>query len=149
MPIDKIIIDNFRSWEHAEIDLSPGLTAICGNPQSGKTNGIRGIEFLRTNRPLGNKFVPRFNKKASPSVKIIADGNEISITKKKTKSIYNLNGQEFYSGGDVPSEIEEVLNLGDTNIQGQIEKPFIITDTPGEVIKAINKITKLEKVDLW
>ncbi len=151
--LKKIILKNFRSHKNTEIELSPGITAIVGKPQSGKSNIIRGIEFLRTNKPKGNPFLPRFikNKKGvNPTVIIETNKDIISLSKEKTKSIYKVNDNESLSAGQkVPKEVSDILNIGDINIHGQIQKPFLITDSPGDVIKRINKITKLEKVDVW
>ncbi len=151
--LKKLTLENFRSHLNSEIEFSKNITAIIGDPQSGKTNILRAIEFLRTNRPRGNPFIPRFlrNKKGkNPTVIIETDKDTISIKKEKTKSIYRINNEEPLSAGQkVPQEIFNILNLGDINVHNQTQKPFIITDSPGEVIKTINKITKLEKVDEW
>ncbi len=148
--LKEIIVENFRSYKEGSVKLSKGITAILGNPQSGKTNIFRGVELVRTNRPLGNRFIPRYEEdEVIPIVTIVTDEDRVTIEKKKSKTTYNLNGKEFSSGRKIPDQITEALNLGDINIHAQTDKPFIITDTPGEVIKVINKITKLEKVDEW
>ncbi len=150
--INQILIKNFRTYGEAIINLSPQLTAIVGLPQSGKTNILRAIELVRTNKPLGNKFKPKFlkQKKIVPSITITTDTDVISFEKQNTKSIYSLNnGEKLSAGQNVPVEIDQALNLSDTNFQHQIDRAFLITDTPGEVIKTINKITNLENVDDW
>jgi len=45
MKIKQIILDNIRSYEHEEVELSTGSTLLSGDIGSGKTSVLLGIEF--------------------------------------------------------------------------------------------------------
>ena len=45
MKINKITLDNIRSYEHQEIEFPEGSTLLSGDIGSGKTSILLGIEF--------------------------------------------------------------------------------------------------------
>lgn len=48
MRVDRLWLTDFRSYESAELELAPGLTAIVGANGEGKTNLVEAIAFLAT-----------------------------------------------------------------------------------------------------
>ena len=48
---------------------------------------------------------------------------------------------------DVPAEVEQALCLSDTNIQKQLDEPFLLSKTSGEVAKYFNKVVRLDVID--
>jgi len=50
---------------------------------------------------------------------------------------------------DVPDIIAQALNISETNIHSQLDSPYLITQTPGEVARVLNKIVKIEQTDGW
>jgi septal ring factor EnvC (AmiA/AmiB activator) len=50
-------------------------------------------------------------------------------------------------GSDVPEDIQNILNLGPENIQGQHDGPFWFNLSAGDVAKNLNRITNLELID--
>ena len=46
MRLDRIEIQNFRSYRHARLDLAPGLTVLVGANGSGKTNLLEAVGYL-------------------------------------------------------------------------------------------------------
>jgi len=67
------------------------------------------------------------------------------------KVFRNGNQQHIFTnfGQTVPEEVQAVLEIGDINVQGQLDQHFLITSSGGDVARTINKITKLENVDKW
>lgn len=160
----KLKVQNFQSWEEAELEFSPGVNIICGLGTSGKTALIsRSMKMLIDNRPLGGKNFSDFaGKKGDMVVELTTEeGDVVSLTKnirttKKgekvvSKSVYSLNDEEQFSGvkDKVPDVILEKLNMSELNRQGQFDQPFLAMSSPGEVGRMINRITRLEKVDEW
>jgi len=47
--LKRLIIKNFKSHLSTTIDFSSGMTIIVGDPQTGKTNILRGFIWLCTN----------------------------------------------------------------------------------------------------
>jgi len=154
-------IENFKSHKDTKIDFHPNVNVIIGDPQSGKTNIIRGLLLLAKNRPSGGDFLPHFagdkgttkislSFPDSPSVKLI---KQVGVGKEgpQVEDSKYVIGDKVYKGfgKSIPDVITDVLNLGDLNIQKQLDVPFLITSSPGEVARTINRITKLEQVDGW
>ena len=60
--IKKIIIDNFQSHEHTEIEFGPGLNVIVGPSDYGKSAVVRALRWVLYNEPRGavlSEPVPR------------------------------------------------------------------------------------------
>jgi len=147
--IDFLEINNFRSHKHTRLEFAKGINAIIGLPDSGKTNCLRAITWLLKNRPLGMKIASDFLE-GIPNVKMGFDNNFIiELSKLSNKSVYCINNGDSLKaiGSDVPDEISQVANMTDLNIQKQLSSPFLICESPSEVAKVFNRITKLEKVD--
>lgn len=148
----KLIVDNFQSHEHTELDFVPGVNIIVGQSTSGKTAILRAMEWVFDNRPLGIRFKSRFASDKDPvKVSLVTqDGEVISNTKIKSTGIYNVNAFEF-KGMDksVPDMVVNTLNLTDLNVQEQLDPHFLILDSPGEVAKQLNRVIRIEEVDGW
>lgn len=145
--IKKISIDNFRSHKNTELEFCEGVNCIIGLPDSGKTNIIRALNWVLTNRPRGFRFHSDFTKEPT-IVAIEFDEGKIALAKTKAKSIYMHNDIELQSiGSDVPDVIQKQANMTELNSQFQMDNPFLICETPGEVAKVFNKISNLEKPD--
>ncbi|MGD9753619.1 MAG: DNA replication/repair protein RecF, partial [Acidimicrobiia bacterium] len=50
MRLDRLHLRNFRSYDEAELDFAPGLTALVGRNGQGKTNVLEAIGYLATFR---------------------------------------------------------------------------------------------------
>ena len=159
--LEKLKIKNFKSYVEEEFNLHPNINVFCGIGQSGKTNIIRAIQLLSKNRPNGGVFLHKgVKKKGDVFVEGTFDsGDVVSIKKsvridksgkKKLESTdYKLNKEKPFSGVGmgIPDRIVDVLNMSEVNIQSQLDAPFLITESAGEVARTINRITKLEEVD--
>lgn len=163
-------IENFRSWRDVELIFSKGINVIWGESQHGKTNcTFRALRLLKDNRPSSASFYSNFApKKGSTEIELETyEGRKLSIKKnievkkdkESGKKVKKLISTEYMHdkrinpftgiGRDVPDEIIDILNIGELNIQDQNEKPFLITETAGEVSRTINRITKLDRADQW
>lgn len=146
-------IVNFQSHADTHIDFSPGITVIVGSSDSGKSVIVRVLEWLRTNRPLGNAFIRKGTDSCKVTLQNVAGDN---ICREKGKGInqYIVNG-ELYKAlksdktlkSDVPVQVSEALNLSDINVQHQLDQHFLVLETPGKTARYINNITKLEDAD--
>jgi tetratricopeptide (TPR) repeat protein len=50
-------------------------------------------------------------------------------------------------GKDVPAEVTNALKLDKINIQKQIDLPYLILETPGQVAATFNRFTNLDRID--
>ena len=150
----RIEIKNFQSHKNTSLDLVNGVNVIVGQSDSGKTAIIRALRWLVDNRPSGFRFHSDFTEDETQVSCLLDSGIKITHAKKKNQAVYLLESskgkEEFGSvGTNVPDQVKAALNLSDINFSYQMDKPFLITDSPGEVARTFNKVTRLERVDEW
>lgn len=147
--IQSIRIQNFQSHSSSYLEFSPGINIITGQSNNGKTAILRAFNWLCFNRPQGIAFKSTFSdKKDTCSVALTINGQEIVRDKNNSINLYKVGSSLFTTiGNDVPQEVISAINVSDINIQGQFEKHFLITESPGEIGRTINKIVKLEDID--
>lgn len=144
--ITSIELKNFQSHRHSRLQFHPGVNVIIGTSDSGKTAIIRGLRWLVWNRPLGSSF--RSNWGGPTSINLFAGSTNVYREKDKT-DFYQLNDTEFRAfGTDVPSEIQEALNISEVNLQRQLDQPFLISESPGEVAQHFNRVANLDQIDI-
>ncbi len=147
--IEKIILENFQSHKHSELDLAPGVNVIVGPSDSGKTAIIRALRWLVWNRPLGDAYINYKSKQCKVELKV--DGHRLGREKerKNGRNVYFLDGNYFNAiGTDPPDEIERFLNLQDINLQQQFDRPFLLDSSPGEVAQHFNRVARLDMIDV-
>jgi len=149
MTIDKLILRNFQSHKHTEIEFSPNVSAIVGESDEGKTSIIRALYWAAQNKPSGGDFISDFSKKGECSSTIVIDGNEVTRFKNKTKNEYIVNGQAFKALGKsgIPDEVKNILQLDELNFQNQMDSPFLLSSSSGEVARYLNDIVNLNVID--
>ena len=146
-----IKLKNFRSHESSTINLSKYITVVVGQSLAGKTNIARALRWVAFNRPSGDKVHSKFDEDKITSVSIKADNKTITHKRKDKKNSYKITGSNNFArvGTAVPDEVKKALNLDEINIQNQLDQHYLITSTPGQVTKEINKIIGANKADRW
>lgn len=153
--ITKIQLKNFQAHEDTSLDLVPGINAITGKSDSGKSAILRGLYWLNNNRPGGNSMVSFWNRnkageaKDETSVLITQNGSDIKRMKSKDLNAYQVGEEKPLEAlrSDVPQQVQDILNLGEVNIQKQMDAPFLLSETSGEVARFFNRIIKLDSID--
>jgi len=145
--INSIEIKNFQSHKNTRLELDPGVNAIVGPSDCGKSVVFRALNWLINNRPSGNDFHSWWG--GEPKVSVLLDNAETIIrTKKKTENIYKLGPQIFKAfGSNVPDEISKALNTSDINFQFQLDDPFLFGQTPGNIARKLNEVVDLAIID--
>lgn len=140
--METITLKNFQAHKHTIIELSKVLTAIIGKSSHAKSSIIRGIQWVRTNRPSGSKFIRRGEKVCEVSI------DQVTHLKSNSENSY-LVGKDKYTAlrTAVPDQVQEILNLSDDNIQDQHDSPFLIGSqtSPGEVTKKLSSLIDAEQ----
>lgn len=160
--IKKIIIDNFQSHEHTEIDFTLGLNIIVGQSDKGKSAILRALKWVLYNEPRGSDFIRHGTNECSVTI-LTEDNYTVTRRRKSNKNIYiviNPEGekQEFENfGNDVPSEVFaatgiKIIKLDtDTesklNLYEQLEPPFLLSETGSLRAKAIGRIVNTNIID--
>lgn len=145
--IKSLEIHNYQSHKYSKLEFTDGVNVIIGVSDSGKSAVIKALRWLIWNRPTGDDF--RSNWGGETEVKLtIDDGLIIQRIKNKSDNIYNLAKQEYKAfKTEVPEEILRTLNINEINLQQQLDLPFLLSSTPGEVAQHFNKIAHLDQID--
>jgi len=167
--IDKLQLVNFRTHRNTTLNFRPGVNIIVGLPSSGKSNMFRAVRWAKDNRPSSFRMKSRFSgDKDATAVRIWSDGYVVSRIRSgakitdvqaqamglskapQAKDLYDVDGYEFSGlSKSVPEEAAKALRLADLNIQTQLAQHFLILDSPGEVARVLNRIIRIEEVDVW
>jgi len=146
----RLTIKFFQSHRNSILNFSPFFNCIYGENCHGKTAIFRAIIWLKENKPIGLKN--SWFSKGEPTEISILTGEDILIEfHKQKKTTYNITGYPtpFNPGRGSLKEVEEILNLGEMNIQRQLQPTFVITETPGKIAQRLNKVIQAEDVDSW
>ena len=154
-PMIKIIaLENFQSHAETRLDLAPGVNLVCGPSDSGKTAILRALRWLATNRPSGEEFRSHWGGDTTAVEIALYDGAEVRRFRSKGVNAYTTvpvgdgDGHVFKAiGSDVPEPVVELLNLDPLSWQGQMDAPFLLSESPGEVARVLNEVADLDKID--
>lgn len=106
----KVVLENFQSIEHGELEFPEGITIIQGKNGSGKTAVFRAIKGLLTN-PSGTAGYIRHGAKEA---RVTLQNNDNDVTWIRTSSscayIDNLSGKVYSKAGKLDSE--DIADLG-------------------------------------
>ena len=153
--IKTIKIKNIQSHKETILELSPGINAIVGSSNNGKSAILRALYWVRYNRPLGTDTllshwaVDKKGNQIEPMLAEIENENGTIIRRRtKDENQYIVNGEELnVVKTDVPEQVERALKLSDTNIQKQQDAPFLLSLSSGAVAQYFNKTVRLDIID--
>jgi len=143
--LELLKIENFQSHKKTELRLCPGVNIIVGPSDSGKTAIFRALKWLVTNRPSGDAFVSWFAKgECRISLK-----TEEGITISHSKGEYTLDKTNYQAiGTGVPEQIAQALKILPLNWQSQMDAPFLLSESSGEVSRQLNEVADLSAIDV-
>jgi AAA15 family ATPase/GTPase len=149
--IKSLAIHNFQSHEKSYLKFHPGVNVIVGSSDSGKTAIIRALRWIVWNRPSGDAIRSYWGGDTFAILET-EDGfvwrHKGKIDKYELKA-YDKNSLVFKAfGTSVPEEISKFLNINEINLQQQLDAPFLLNETPGDVAKHFNKVARLDKIDI-
>jgi len=152
--LTKVTLTNFQSHKHLELDLRK-FTTLTGGSNGGKTAVLRAVIALVRN-DSANDYV-RYGQKYLTVKLEFEDGNIVEWIKGSGENKYNLTTPDGKTqlfdkvGAEAPDEVKEVLKLGPVaikasdkeyvNFHSQLEAPFVISSTPGNVAKLFGELT--------
>ncbi|HHY39792.1 MAG TPA: AAA family ATPase [Syntrophaceticus sp.] len=162
--IKKIIIDNFQSHEHTEIEFGPGLNVIVGPSDYGKSAVVRALRWVLYNEPRGSSFI-RAGAKVCKATIELNDGTLITRLRSTTgKNQYLLrkpDGEELVFegfGNEIPAEIIQASgvrkviidenNKVELNFGAQLEGPFLLAENGAVRAKVIGQLGGVHIIDL-
>lgn len=153
--IKRIALRNIQSHKNSELEFCDGVNVIVGSSDNGKSAILRGLCWVRFNRPLGVDallshwaYDEKGRHKDDMSVTIENDFGIVTRRRGRNENQYVVNGKILnVVKSDVPDETLSVLKLSDTNIQRQLDAPFLLSETSGEIAKYFNRVVRLDIVD--
>jgi len=158
--IKSLLLQHFQSHRKTSLQFVPGVNSIIGSSNSGKTAILRALYWAVYNRPGGISYISHWNRDnkdkpiKSTLVRVTNDNNVIERRKGKLKGeekefngyIVNENILEAI-GQDVPDEVSRLFNLDSVNIQKQMDAPFLLSESAGEVARFFNSTIRLDLID--
>ena len=146
--IKSAYIKNFQSHKDSFLEFNPGVNVITGSTDSGKTGIFRAIRLAVNNKPNGVAY--KSNWGGETSVELEMDNCTVKRTEGKERSyVLSTIDTPFEAfGKEVPEEIKKALNLSEINLQSQLDRPFLLTSTSGEVAQHFNRIAHLDQIDV-
>ena len=148
--IKSLSILNFQSHEKTRLNFSDGVNVIVGSSDSGKSAIIRALRWACWNKPSGNSFCSSWGGETSVNI----ETEEGSILRNKNKKdqyrITRPDDRETLFeafGTNVPEEVAALLNVDEINLQYQLDAPFLLSLSPGQVAGHFNRIAKLDQID--
>lgn len=145
MTIKGIKLKNFQAHRDLDISLDPSVNVIVGPTNVGKSSVFRAVRWLVEHKPISG--LQTFDTDDT-RVGIKSDSGTV-VRFKNTKGYgYKIGGEDFVAcGTNQPSEVQQVLGLAEINLQGQHDPPFLLTLTPGQMAKELNRIVDLSVID--
>lgn len=147
--IKSLSLKNFQAHSQTTLNLSPGVNAIVGNSDEGKSTLFRALYWLVNNRPAGDEFI-RYGEDQTAVTLVTEEGDTVTRFRRRGggQNGYTLNGEAFAAiGTGVPPEIAGTLNLGEINLQPQLAGPYLLGDSPAAVARYLNQLVDLDAID--
>lgn len=151
-------IHNFQSHADTVFDLHPGINAIIGDSDKGKSAALRSLFWAITNKPAGDAYISDWCRNEKGQLKK-GQGSRVTVetvggkTCSRIRSA-DMNGYEVNGilceaiRTEIPQEALDFFNFSEVNIQQQADAPFLLAAPAGEVARFFNRIIKLEEIDL-
>lgn len=145
--IKKVEIQNFQSHKNTVLEFVPGTNVVIGESDAGKSAIFRAINWVITNRPLGDGFRSDWGGDTRVAI-YTTEGDVIERIKSSTKNLYIVNGNPLTAfGSEVPEQVTEILRMDEANIQSQMDVPFLLAVSPGEAARLLNKAASIDDID--
>lgn len=152
--IEKIEIHNFQSHKATVLELDAKVNTLQGNSDCGKSAVLRALHWLIFN-PAGDYFISDWARNGARQValcEVVVHANGHKIVRRRDKDFngYYLDDEVFEATRNtVPQKILDILNMSEVNVQRQLDPPFLLSMSAGEVSRYINSLVNLSRIDTW
>jgi len=143
--ITRILLENFMAHERTELELGPGVNALTGPNNTGKSALVEGLRCVATN-PIPKHYIRHGAQEARVTVEL-EDGTRIVWIRKKRSSGYEMwrpgmeEPQKYWKfGRKPPEEVLAALRLdlveletgGEIDVHvGNQREPVFLLNQPG------------------
>ncbi len=150
--INSIQAGNFQSHKDLFLKLHPGVNAIIGPSDSGKTAIFRLLNWIINNKPAGDEFRSWWGGGTSGYIDL-EEGFLIGRIKTDSDNLYTVtkadgSEDEYRAFGQaVPEDIQKILNISDINFRFQHDSPFLLGQSAGTNARYFNNLVNLDLID--
>lgn len=160
--IKKVILENFQSHKHTELEFDSKLNVIVGPSDSGKTAILRGIRWVLYNEPSGDYFIREGENYCSVTIEF-NDGTKIKRYRSRSKNAYYLydsqNNEKTFEGfgTSVPEEIINATGIKKVlldselsksiNLSDQLEGAFLLSEKASTRASSIGRLVGVNIID--
>ena len=161
--IKRLVIDNFQSHEHTEVEFGLGLNVVVGPSDFGKSALVRALRWVLYNEPRGANFIRVGSKVCQVKVEM-DDGTIVArlrSTTGKNQYLLKMPGEEELVfegfGSDIPVEIIQATGVRkividersrvELNLGGQLEGPFLLAENGAVRAKVIGQLGGVHILD--
>lgn len=145
--IKSIRLVNWEAHRNSYIEFSEKTNAIIGSSDCGKSSLMKAMNWVLTNRPLGDSFRSTWGGDTIVEVHT-TDEHIVKRVQTNSTNKYFVDGLELKAfGTSVPDEVLKCLNMTETNIAKQFSSFCLLSETAGEVARKLNKAANLDKID--
>lgn len=153
--IKSLTIKNIQSHKNSILEFSPGINALVGTSNNGKSAVLRALMWAITNRPLGTEILLSnwaydSKGKQADEMSVTVEKENSVLTRRKTKieNEYVINGEKLEAiKTDIPEQVKKFFSLSETNIQRQQDAPFLLSQSSGKIAEYFNRIVRLDIID--
>lgn len=146
MSITELRLKNFQRHIDLKLLLSPGVTAIIGASDTGKSAIVRALRWVVEHKPITGL---QTHGTEDTRVGIKTDAGTVIRFKDKKEYGYLVNGKKFLATASVqPVGVKQILGMEPINFQGQHDPVFLLSLTPGQMAKELNRIVNLGAIDV-
>jgi DNA repair exonuclease SbcCD ATPase subunit len=144
--IQELRLKSFQAHSTLRLEFDPGVNAIVGETDSGKSACFRAIRWLVEHSPPTG-YLKHGEKDLRVGIK--SDIGTVIRFKNSKGYGYSVDGQDFLAcATKQPPEVSQTTGLSPINLQGQHDPPFLLTLTPGEFARALNRVVDLSSIDI-
>lgn len=162
--IARVVIDGFQSHEHTELNFGPGVVALTGPSDNGKSAVLRAIRWCLWNiAPGDGNWIRKGCARAAAEV-TMSDGTVIlrENNKGRNKYVVSVPGEPELPlvdfGRGVPKEVLKAHGMLPVkpdpdkpsfllNFASQLDAPFFLSDGPTARAKIIGRLAGINVLD--
>lgn len=142
-----LTLKNFQAHKNSVLQLDPHVNVIVGETNSGKSSIVRALWWLTFGKPAGDSFV-RKNTRNPAVVEVTCESGTLAKLRGAGVNQYVLNDEVLKGFGQaIPKPISDFLKLDEINFMRQLDPPFLLTKSGGEVAQYLNQTIDLEIID--
>lgn len=147
--IRSVELTNFQKHAKRLVEFDPQLTVLVGDNAAGKSTILRAIRWVVTNRPSIKEVVRWGNKVVKVTLRLSDHVVYREAGKTAGDSGYKVGDGELYRavGAGIPEAVSNALAMSEVNFQGQIDRPFWLSDSAPEVARTMNRVVDLDIID--